>query len=418
MSDQRGLASAYVQAMKRLNRDVRLFMVSAVVSGICYMGLYFLLINLYLLRLGYEIEFIGVFVSTGAFSFAVFSLPAGVAGRRFGSRRPMIFGMLVLMLGLGMLALSAWVPADLRSGWLIFFCALRELGNAFYMVNSNPYLMGATSAEERDYAFSLRAILTPVAGFFGTLIGGFLPRLSQLYFDWSADDPLNYMAPLLIASLLLLPGIISLWAMREIAVEEWSADDAPSGMLPLGPFFSIAIVSALFIVAASAGQSFYHVYMDVVLASSPQLIGAIAACGQLLTAALMLVAPILMGRWGHARVFVLMGLCMGLSLLPMALVSHWLAVGLSVVAVVVLMNFSSTALTVFHQQLVPPGWRPAMSGVSLMAMGIGWGIVSSGGGYFVAAWGWQLFFLLASGGTILGVGVFWMRFVAGETRLR
>ena len=418
MSDQRGLASAYVQAMKRLNRDVRLFMVSAVVSGICYMGLYFLLINLYLLRLGYEIEFIGVFVSTGAFSFAVFSLPAGVAGRRFGSRRPMIFGRLVLMLGLGMLALSAWVPADLRSGWLIFFCALREFGNAFYMVNSSPYLMGATSAEERDYAFSLRAILTPVAGFFGTLIGGFLPRLSQLYFGWSADDPLNYMAPLLISSLVLLPGIVSLWAMREIVIEESPQGNALRGKLPLEALLTIAVVSAFFIVAASAGQSFYHVYMDTVLESPPQLIGAIASCGQLLTAVLMLVAPILMGRWGYARVFVLMGFCMGLSLLPMALVSHWLTVGLSVVAVVVLMNFSSTVLTVFHQQLVPPGWRPAMSGVSLMAMGIGWGIVSSGGGYFVAAWGWQPFFLLASGGTILGVGVFWTRFVAGEIRLR
>ena len=53
-----------------------------------------------------------------------------------------------------------------------------------------------------------------------------------------------------------------------------------------------------------------------------------------------------------------------------------------------------------------------------MAMGIGWGIVSSGGGYFVAIWGWRLFFLLAAGGTILGVGVFWTRFVAGEFRLR
>ena len=130
MSDLRGLASAYLQGLERLNRDVRLFMVSALVAGTCYMGLYFLLINLYLLRLGYDIEFIGIFVSTGAFSFAVFSLPAGIAGRHFGSRRPMIFGMSVLMLGLGMLALSAWVPADLRSGWLIFFCALREFGNA------------------------------------------------------------------------------------------------------------------------------------------------------------------------------------------------------------------------------------------------------------------------------------------------
>ena len=211
--------TAYLQAFKDLNRDVRLFMVSVVVSGVCYMGLYFLLINLYLLRLGYELEFIGVFVSTGAFSFAVFSLPAGMAGRRFGSRRPMLLGMGVLMLGLGALSVAAWVPAGWRSAWLIFFCGLRELGHAFYMVNTPPYLMGATTAAERDFAFSLRGTLTPVAAFFGSLIGGVLPRASAFFFGWAEDDPANYMAPLMLSSLLLLPGLVAVWLIREVATE-------------------------------------------------------------------------------------------------------------------------------------------------------------------------------------------------------
>ena len=418
MAAERGPVAVYLHALGSLNRDVRLFMVSVVVSGICYMGLYFLLINLYLLRLGYGLEFIGVFVSTGAFSFALFSLPAGMVGRRFGSRRPMVFGMVVLMLGLGMLAVTGLVPAGLRTAWLIFFCALRELGNAFYMVNANPYLMGVASAKERDYAFSLRATLTPLAGFFGTLIGGFLPRVSEVYWGWSADDPFNYMVPLVLSSLLLLPGVVAVWAMGEVEVDEGVREAVDRGTMPLRFLVPIAVVSGLFIVAASAGQSFYHVYMDTVLQASTQLIGAIASCGQLMTAAMMLMAPALMRRWGHARTFVLMGLGMGLSLLPMALVSHWWAAGLSTVGVVVLMSFSFTALTMFHQELVPPGWRPAMSGASLMAMGIGWGIVSSGGGYFVAAWGWPPFFLLATCGTVLGVGVFWVRFVAGGDQSR
>ena len=105
------------RALARLNRDVRLFMVSAVATGVCYTGLYFLLINLYLLRMGYGVEFIGVFISTGAFSFALFSLPAGAAGRRWGSRRPMIFGVCVLSFGLAMLALSALLPAAWQPIW-------------------------------------------------------------------------------------------------------------------------------------------------------------------------------------------------------------------------------------------------------------------------------------------------------------
>ncbi len=404
------VAAEYIESFFRLSRDVRLFLVSVLVSGVCYMGLYFLLINLYLLRLGYGLEFIGVFVSTGAFSFAISSLPAGIAGRRFGSRRPMIFGMVVLTVGLGMLALTAWVPAAWRTAWLIFFCGLREFGNAFYLVNSTPYLMSATTVEERNYAFSVRGTLTPVAGFLGTLIGGFLPLLSEAYIGWSADDPLNYMVPLLLSSLLLLPGIVALCATREVEAGERAREVEERGAMPLGLLLPIAAVSGLFVVAASAGQSFYSVYMDTVLQAPTELIGVVASSGQLMTAALMLLAPALMARWGHAGTFVRGGLCMGLSLLPMALISHWLAAGVSTVGVVVMMTFSSTALMVFHQGLVPVGWRPAMSGASLMAMGVGWGIVSSGGGYFIAAFGWALFFLLAGGGTLLGVGVFLLRF--------
>jgi len=406
----------YLQAMGKLNRDVRLFLVSAVAGGVCYMGLYFLLINLYLLRLGYDLEFIGLFVATGAFSFALSSLPASMVGRRWGSRRPMIFGMTILALGLAMLALSALVPTPWRSVWLIFFCALREFGNSFYLVNANPYLMQASSPTERDYAFSLRGTLTPLAAFVGTLAGGWLPQLSAYFSTRPIDDPLNYMAPLLLSALLLLPGVVALSKTREVEDSEPHTAQRERGAMPVKALATIALISLLFIVTASAGQSFYNVYMDTVLHAPTQLIGAIASCGQLLSVVLMLAAPALMKRWGHGRSFVLMALGMALSLLPMALVPHWSAAGLGIIGIVTLMAFSSTALTIFHQELVPVAWRPVMSGASLMAMGIGWGIVSSGGGYFVAAWGWPPFFLLAASVTALGAVLFGLRFVWGQDR--
>jgi len=67
------MTASYLQALRQLNRDVRLFLVTAFLFGFGYAGIYFLLVNLYLLRLGYELEFIGLFVATGALSFAVFS---------------------------------------------------------------------------------------------------------------------------------------------------------------------------------------------------------------------------------------------------------------------------------------------------------------------------------------------------------
>ncbi|MGB1719021.1 MAG: MFS transporter, partial [Candidatus Latescibacterota bacterium] len=227
------------RALARLNWDVRLFMVSAVATGVCYTGLYFLLINLYLLRMGYGVEFIGVFISTGAFSFALFSLPAGAAGRRWGSRRPMIFGVCVLSFGLAMLALSALLPAAWQPIWLLSFCALREWGNAFYLVNANPYLMSVTQSEERAHVFSTRGTLTPLAGFAGALLGGLLPALSAALFALDERDPLCYVAPLLLASLLLLPGLGCLVLAGEGREEDAQSASQARGARPLNAMLAV-----------------------------------------------------------------------------------------------------------------------------------------------------------------------------------
>ena len=86
------------------------------------------------------------------------------------------------------------------------------------------------------------------------------------------------------------------------------------------------LVSLLFIVAVSAGQSFYSVYMDSVLDSSTETIGLVTSLGQLATAVLMLGAPAVLTRWGHAHSFVGAAIFLGLSIVPIALigvVSFW-----------------------------------------------------------------------------------------------
>ena len=109
---------------------------------------------------------------------------------------------------------------------------------------------------------------------------------------------------------------------------------------------------------------------------------------------------------------------LGLSIVPIALIAHWLAAGLSVIGIAFLMAFGSTALTLFHQELVRPDWRAAMSGASMMTMGFGWGLVASGGGFFISAWGWTAFFLTAALLTACAAAAFWLYFVRnGNVRM-
>ena len=70
----------------RFNRDVWLVLITWALMGFAYTGVFLVLFNLYLLRLGYGPEFVGIVNGVGLIA-ALVSLPAGALGKRWGSRR-------------------------------------------------------------------------------------------------------------------------------------------------------------------------------------------------------------------------------------------------------------------------------------------------------------------------------------------
>ena len=80
-----------LQPNLQLNRNVwYVLFTSAVVGFAVEGGIYSVLFNIYLLRLDYGTDFIGVVNSVGHFSYAIAALLAGVAGQRWGVRRIML----------------------------------------------------------------------------------------------------------------------------------------------------------------------------------------------------------------------------------------------------------------------------------------------------------------------------------------
>ena len=162
--------------LRRFNRDVRLYLIASALFGFSlFGGVYSLLLNLYLLRLGYGPRFVGLVNATGALSFAASSMPSGVLGGRWGSRRCMIAGICVSVIGFGVLSQAELVPPALQGNYILVTYSLALFGLALYFVNGTPYLMGIADPKERNDVFSVHAALLPFAGFAGSLFGGFLP---------------------------------------------------------------------------------------------------------------------------------------------------------------------------------------------------------------------------------------------------
>ena len=153
------------------------YLIAASMVGFSYFGFVSVLLNLYLLRLGYGTDFIGMVNGSTALAFALSSLPAGAIGSRFGMRRGATGGMCFLAAGVMLVPTMALLPVGVppRDVGIIAMRVLSGIGFSLYMVNSYPYLVAATDARDRPYAFAMLAAIPPVAGFAGSVVSGALP---------------------------------------------------------------------------------------------------------------------------------------------------------------------------------------------------------------------------------------------------
>lgn len=418
----------YLRAFPRFSRDSWLILATAGLGGFSYQGIYFLLGNLLLLRLDYGPEFIGIFVSAGALSFAVFSLVAGIVGRRWGGRLVAIAGIAVTAVGIGMLSLAPLISAEWQPSWLISFCVLREFGNAFYLVNVTPLLMAATTPAERGHVFSMRGAVTPLAAFAGSVAGGILPGVSASVMEVPADDPVGYTVTLLVAAATLLPGVGLLAATRRRESSLDGSDRSEDGCgrsqggsetvslprgggpgrLPYGPIAAMAVVGVLFIAAMAAVMGFVNMYMDQQLQVQPERIGMAIGAGHLAAVPVGLTMAVLASRWGYARTFILAATGLYVSALLVALIPSWEGASAGVIGITAFGAMAFPALNVYQQELVSPQWRSIMSGVAFMAFAIGWTAISSSGGFLITAYGYPFLFLVGAAASAAGVIVFWL----------
>lgn len=400
----------YLHTLRHFNRDVRVLLtIAALIGFTIFGGIYTVLLNLYLLRLGYDSTFIGKVNAIGLLAFATAALPAGTLGSRWGMRRAMIAGLFLAAAGYGLLPAGELVQGAWRDSWLLATYLLAMLGLVVYVVNATPFLTGATTPSERSHAFAVQAALWPLAGFAGSLCGGLLPEVVVAILGVGSDDPAAYRYPLLFAAALLLPAALLLLSVHDVSGERFQADTKVSAS-PRALIVMMSFVVLLQVGSEGAARTFFNVYLDDGLQLPTAQIGALVAVGQLLAVPMALATPALIARWGADRIIMLGALGMAISLVPLALIAHWLMASFSFMSLIVLASVARPATMVYQMELIPPGWRAAMSGATTLAVGLSWAGIAWGGGYVIAALGYRSLFLASAGLTAAGVLLFWVCF--------
>ena len=387
--------TAYVgHFLARFERDVKLYMACAALIGFSAFGIYSVLFNLYLLRMGYGVDLVGHFNAVGLLSFALFSPIAGNWARRAGYRRTLVGGVSLMVMGYLLMSLAGFFFGPLRTGWITAVQVVINCGFATYIVNSSPFLMSATAADNRSLVFSLRGAVWPLFGFAGSALGGTLPQVFARLTGY--DGLVPYQCSLLVASLVLAPSLVLFGSTTgDSALEQPDAAvEDEDGTRPDAPLLMIGLISLLAAPGVAVARTFFNVYLNAELGISPPSIGWMIGLAQLLSVPAALVMPYVLAKTNHVQVFTYTTLGIALALLPMALIPRWEAAGLGYISVIVLTAIRMPAFTVFHQELIVPRWRSTMSAVTTSTALMGFAITSFGGGRLALSMGYTQLFLL------------------------
>ena len=405
--------TGYFQALRLFNRNVRIFIVSALLLGFAYFGIYAVLLNLYLLRLGYGTEVVGLVNGAGFVAYAVFSLPAGALGARFGTRRMLQVGFVLAALGTGLLPAAQFLAGNVQVAWIAVTYTVTSMGLDAYFVNSNPFMLQSTTPRERMYLYSLRVGMSPIAAFVGALVGGFLPgTLAGLL---PITDTASFALALLVAAVALLIGVVALF--NTTATTAPKEDQEPpvrsarsSSGLPVLIIAVMGLVIMLRIASEGAQRTFFNVYLDEILTMPTAQIGMLAACGQLVGGIAALLSPYFARRWGLEPVIVWASLGMAVSTVAFALLPHWAGAAVGYAGLVSFTYIQRPCSLRHTMEVVPARWRETAAGVANMVAGIGWGTMGFAGGYLVGIYGYQNFFLVSAALTGISAVIFFWYF--------
>lgn len=409
------------------DRQVRRFFMIVIALGFVIDGVYAVLLNLYLLRLGYDARFIGQVNSFGLLAFAAVSLPAGIMGARWSSGLMLRVGLAGTLLGTVLLPFAESSPAGWQEGWLIVSYALVLSGFSLFFVNASPFLMAVVERDRQNSAFATQTALLSMAAFIGSLFGGTLPVLIAGFYTLPLDDPQPYRYTLmLVAAVVLLAFAVTLTMAEQPADKEDEDTPAEQGGTerPVRDFTTavlliigfMALVRFLQVAGLATTSVYFNVYLDTEFGMSSGAIGIIASLGRLVSVPVVLLAPRLIRRTSTGKVAVWASLVTALCLLPIALVPYWWAAAAGYVGALAVTNLRFTAFIVHILLLVPRKHQAIMAGAGETAAGFSFAFMALGGGYIATLFSFRELFLLGATLSGLGTVLFWMHLRGAKMR--
>ncbi|MDP6822719.1 MAG: MFS transporter [Dehalococcoidia bacterium] len=357
----------YFAEVRRFSRNARLYLSYSLLSGLGT-GIWIVMFNLYLLRLGYATTFVGLFWMVDMLFHGMFAFPAGLIGDKIGRRKAFILGTVLSIVARGAL-LFVRDPET-----LLLLAAISGMGEGFHAVAGAPFMMENSEPRERPHLFSLSASFGSASLFVGSLSGGFLPLIWAGVISVPDLDPAAARWALVTALPLSLAALLPLGLMRERPVE---LVQSFKDLFTLRNIVNNDLIVRFTLCAVLSGIAFgitvrfFNLFFNMSHGLDDDQIGVYLAIGSLGSALAILGSPYAMRKWGMARGIMITQLISVPFLLLMAIFASLPVVVLMFVIRSSVYSVSMPLTTQLTMAFVEPKERATTAGLTHTAFDVG-----------------------------------------------
>ena len=354
--------SAYMSRVRQFTPNARKFLVFQFFLAL-NSGIYGVIFNLYLLKLGYHEDFMGVLLGVVFVSSGLMALPAALLCDHIGRRR-------TLLLSSGILALALALLYTITTGEMLLFASvLYGMSTGATAVASSPFMAENSSREERIHLFSMNSVIMMASSVLGSLAGGMVPGLLASQAIEGSDMVGPYRLTLYLSLAAALLTLLPLALIKEKSRPRMKRGEHSRLIIRVARSRNVqrlVFVNVLIGIGAGMVVPFFNVYFYTVLNATTGQIGLIFSIGQIVMVGGLLAIPALVGRYGKVRTIALTQLLSIPFLILIGLTTSIFAAAVGYVMRMTLMNMANPAISSFNMEIVAEEERATVSSLTQM----------------------------------------------------
>lgn len=401
----------YLKTIKLFKVNAKLLLANVLLRFIGY-GIFSLLFNLYILQIGYDVDFIGYLTALNNIAVALMAIPSGFIIDRFGLKRPLVISYSLFILFTILLAINTNYFS------LIIFNIALGFTFSIIRVIRNPFLTKFSTKVERTHLFGFAFGLLMIGSVIGNVIGGYFPKFFKVFTSLT-NDIIIYRLSLLSGAIISSIGLISILKIGKDNITSSKKLSKRTFKIKFSKLYAKLLLPHLLLsLGAGLVMPFLNVFFKKHLNANVSQIGIIFALGSFITGIASFLVPFVTKRIGKVKSIGILQISSLPFLLMIALIPNLTLVAIFYIVRQVLMNIASPIYTTFVMEAVPDKDKGTISGYITFIRGLGWAISSSYSGILMKNYGYNFPFFICFVFYLISTITFFSFFRGSEKKLR